>query len=332
MTKSKIKSRPKPKLTHAASGALGMKLKVGALTILLGIFAWQTIAIAKLKTSQRVRMVPAGALVPQGEGDGKISNVVGVEVGSDGKVFVMSVWPKGIQLQRYSPDMVFEMARWIDPVTKGKKAPQIIDPTALAISPVNTIYVAQKDGKIITLDTDFRFKSALKLDMTELQDLEILGNGDLLVLDRLARRLRVHHPDGKLVSEFGSKKMISPKRLTLSSSGMAVVLDEVGGRYVLKVFSADNKFSRSVIVQNVAPSGPNQLGAGANDGVILNDSHGVRGVLFYDVARGIFVGESLGASSGEPFLNPGFVSGDRRQGTYFLHFGPGLQKARLPLE
>lgn len=300
-----------------------------ALSILaLAALGWQFSQLAHIKIRQRIRIVPMGQIAAQGRANGNVSAPVSIKAGPEGTLFLLSHFAdQGFFIQKFNAGFSYEKSRWFE--TK-KKQKEFVDPTCMTVLPDSSLVIAERSGKASRFDADFKKTGEFKLALSEVVELEASDDGGFYALDPLARKVIKLNADGSK-SGTESEEFNQPGRMTLSSSGNVAVLDQHEGLYLIRVLGPNLKALREIPVPNVHPSPPDYLAAGANDSVALNNSEGSRGVLFYDLKSGDFIGETLGVGQ-EAMLHPGFCAGDRKTGDYYLHFGVGLQKCRLPLE
>jgi hypothetical protein len=301
---------------------------LAAVLLLVAVLVFQAFHMVRMKVRQHIRVLPQAPILAQGDTPGKVTGVIDIKAGPEGTLLTLSKQPKGYFLQRFNAGLAFESGTLFDP----QKKPLFKDLVALLVLNDARVLVAERNGRLIRLSKDFKVEAEFKLDLIEIRSMGLSQEGQLWVLEPLAAKILVFSLEGRLLSEFGGPKTLeSPRALVVTASGRAVVLDQAKDAYFLKIFSPSGKFERALRVENVSPSPPDTLAAGPAELVALNDAAGARGVLFFDVARGRFYGETLGAAgSDEPMVHPGFVSGDPKTGNFYLHFGPGLLKCRIP--
>lgn len=294
--------------------------------ILAGLL-WQSWGMARMKAAQRLNVSPMAPVALQGQEDGHVSAPQAMAYGPDGSLFILSRFEKGFFIQRFNSAFQFEKSRWF----LKDRDKDLSDPVALAAQDDGGLIVAERGGRALRLGPDFKTLGEFKLPAGEVAGLDRGDDGTLYLLDPVARKVLALSPEGGIKAESQAKKLSSPKHLALSGSGRLAVLDETRKGLSIKVFTPALALERVIPVDNVIPSPPNRVAAGAGDTVAVNDAYGSRGILFYRVSDGRFMGETLGLGE-EPMIHSGFVGGDRRTGDYYLHFVTGLMKCRLPLE
>ena len=276
----------------------------------------------RAKVAQHVLLESVGPLVPQGDQPGNLSGMMAIKADGAGGIFTLSrvsgpLW----RVQHFDAGLVREGHAELLTKTVGELSD-------LAVLPDGGLWLANLSGALIRLDPGLKPvpRGQVKTGRSELRSLDRLPDGRLLALDVAGSALVFLDAQGKFLQETPVKSASGAHCVALVPEGLAW-LEFRDMQTWVRVLDLDGKTLRRFLVQGVNASPPDRLAA-SGEALIINDSAGALGVVFYTV-RGRPLGNNLGVGSSS-IVNPGFVAGDPAGGIAYIHFGPGLIKVRLP--
>lgn len=330
-----VSTMPPAKPVRGGAGRTG--LIAGVAVLLLAGLGVQTWLMARHRASLTFDMVRTGAPIAKGLGNGELMGAFAVDCDGEGNVYTIdNVSTQDPRLQKFDiSDAFVSRYKAVHP------AEDLMDPRDMAVAKDGTIAVLLRSGHVVMLDHALKYQGGFNTNLDSPSAIGIDSKGRVLVASLSANKVVLFNKQGHIQGEFGapgtkSGDLANPARLRVLGDGRIVVLEvtPVGMRF--KVFGPDLALQR----QFTAPETPwidsMELGVNGDDVAIINapgnDRSSDKGVIFYDLNTGKYLGNSKGTTAGDLFVAPGAIGGNPWSRDFFVGTISGYYRAVIPIK
>lgn len=317
-------ARPVPVATPLPAPEVALEplrpARVLALLALVAVFAAGAFNSLQQKAAQHVVAPRLGPILWQGDKPESISYIQALKARPGGGFVTLLRRPQGWRIQAWNGSLT--MTAYAD--IQAKAVGPLVD---LACLTDGQLWVAASDGRIWRLDAHLKPSAPFQSGVKALSALEALPAGGAVALDVINGELWRLGADGQPGTGIPSSEASASKCLTvLPDGGLALLQSRPQGLWVCVLdpaFQVQKRFE----VRGISESAPTRMAA-AGDVLMINDSKGSVGVVFYH-RSGKPLGNTLGVGK-FPIAHPGWVSGDPGGEVAYIHYADGLVKVGLP--